>query len=117
MTGNQIFSRLPIGMLAAFVIAMTYQLLTSPPKARSESRSVPGGTVDTCAYNMGAERAIQMLQTIDDSIYINNSLLEVRANESSIKREFGDDAAKSYVGGFEDKVRELNDSLARRLFN
>lgn len=117
MTRNKIFSRLPLGMIAAFVVALTYQLLTSPPEARSASRPAPKGATDTCAYNVGAERAVEMLRAADDSIYINCTLLDVRANESSIKREFGDDAAKSYVDGFEDKVRELNDSLARKLFN
>lgn len=68
------------------------------------------------AYSMGQQQAAEALEKTGDIDEFEDFLLETQARISEIRRLNGDGAAQDYQRGFEDAMRESDDSLARQLF-
>lgn len=108
-----------LGMIIAFLIALVYSFANQNVSLHDSGLgSHPGkGSAQSEAYNLGAESASALYMLRSDTISLNNYLLEVRAQEWSIRHNFGEQIAEDYLRGFENKITELSDSLAAILFN
>lgn len=110
-------SKLPIGMLMAFAVALIYSICSNGIHMPSISSAFRYAANDTIAYNLGGEHARELINAGDDSIRINYILLETRARETGIRKNFGKEVSDAYIKGFEAEIRSYNDSLARCLFS
>ena len=111
------FGTAPLGMIIAFLVALGYSVATC--MVSFDETSIHHhflGTAQSEAYTLGAESASAVYLLRNDSVSLNNALLEVRAEEWSIRHNFGELAAVDFIKGFEDKITELSDSLATILF-
>lgn len=63
------------------------------------------------AYELGYQCGMKMLSECKTARQINESLLENRAREYSIRSQIGQEAAEAYLQGFYTSISESNDSL------
>ncbi len=72
--------------------------------------------IDKEAYTLGETHARVVIDLFPDTAAICDRLLDVRTRESDFRKRFGNTTADSYVAGFEEYIREHDQSLASRLF-
>ncbi|MCM1028717.1 MAG: hypothetical protein NC342_05895 [Pseudoflavonifractor sp.] len=106
---------LPRFTLIASALALVVTFTARTLHLHSAQSTIAGsqkGEIDTAAWNLGVEHSLKFINECCDDDSRGLRLLEIRARESNIRHQMGEETADSYVKGFEEGLRENSDSLA-----
>lgn len=98
-------------VITCFAALMLYGCSCSSEK---ESGAAAADTTSV-AYHEGRNAAQTMIYTCDDSIAVQNFILDFQAHNYQIELNDGRDAARDHRRGFEDALREFDPPMADRI--